>query len=179
MLPEQFGWLHQESGPKVLVCALSDYGVKEVPGAASNPVILGWAKELGLDGAYTNDGIAWCALATAHWVYQAGYAPVEKPLWALNWADWGNPADVPSLGDVLVFRRKTATGFAGHVGLYVGEDDSRFYVLGGNQGDAVCIEPVLKSRLVAARRSPFRVAQPSNVRPVRLTASGAHETSEA
>lgn len=180
MLPEQFSWLRDETGPKVLLAALSDYGIKEVPGAASNPQILGWAKELGLEKQYTNDGIAWCALTVAHWVHQAGYEPVAQPLWALNWSSWGTAADKPSLGDVLVFRRKTATGFAGHVGLYVGEDASHFYVLGGNQGDKVCIEPVLKTRLVAARRSPFRVAQPTNVRPIRFSATGAlHETTEA
>lgn len=178
MLPENLGWLRQETGPKVLLAALSDYGVKEIPGAKSNPQVLAWAKELGLDRVYTNDDTAWCGLAVAHWVHQAGYEPVAQPLWALNWAKWGNPADTPSLGDVLVFRRKTATGYAGHVGIYVGEDDTHFHVLGGNQDNSVCVAPVAKSKFVAARRSPWRIAQPRNVRPIRLAAGGS-EVSQA
>jgi uncharacterized protein (TIGR02594 family) len=180
MLPTEFSWLHKEPGPKLLRAALSDYGVKEVPGAASNPVILGWAKELGLEKAYTNDGIAWCGLGMGHWVHQAGYQPVAQPLWALNWASWGTPADKPSLGDVLVFRRKLPSGgFAGHVGLYVSETATHFQVLGCNQADQVCVAPVAKTKLVAARRSPWKVAQPSNVRPIRLAAASSVETSQA
>jgi uncharacterized protein (TIGR02594 family) len=178
MLPTEFAWLRKEAGPKVLLAAIADLGVREIPGAPSNPVILGWAKELGIQG-YTNDGTPWCALAVSHWVHQAGYQPAKKPLWALDYATWGNPADKPSLGDILVFKRKTATGVAGHVGLYVGETSTHFHVLGGNQDDQVCISPVAKGKLVAARRSPFKVAQPANVRPIRLAAGASLETSQA
>ncbi len=179
MIPDQYGWLRKETGPKVLLAALADLGVKEIPGAPSNPIILSWAKELGIQG-YTNDSIAWCALAVSHWVHQAGYQPAKKPLWALDYATWGNAADKPSLGDILVFRRKLPSGgFAGHVGLYIAETPTHFIVLGGNQDDQVCISPVKKSKFVAARRSPWKVAQPNNVRPIRLAAGTTVETSQA
>ena len=59
----------------------------------------------------------------------------------------------------------------GHVGLYVGYDDVGFHVLGGNQSDRVSITRVVRSRLHAVRRPAYRVA-PTNIRPVRITATG-------
>lgn len=101
-------------------------------------------------------------------VKRAGFEPVAKPLWARNWASFGTKADKASLGDVLVFSRDGG----GHVGLYVGEDASAWHVLGGNQGDQVSINRIAKSRLLAARRCPWKISQPSNVRPVSLAAGG-------
>ena len=175
-LPAAYAWLSKETGPKVLLEALALFGTREVPGAASNPAILAWAKEVGVAGAYVNDGIAWCGLFVATVVKRAGFEPVKNPLWARNWAGFGTPAAKRSLGDILVFERE---GGGGHVGLYVGEDDTTLYVLGGNQSDQVCITRIAKSRCIAARRCPWKLAQPANVRPIRLAAGGALSTNEA
>lgn len=175
-LPAAYAWLAREAGPRVLVEALALYGTRETAGSASNPVILAWAKEVGVAGAYVNDGIAWCGLYVATVVRRAGFEPVANPLWARNWAAFGTPAAKPSLGDILVFER---AGGGGHVGLYVGEDASAWHVLGGNQGDEVSIVRIAKGRLLAARRCPWRLAQPAAVRPIRLAAGGALSTNEA
>lgn len=175
-LPPAYAWLSKEPGPRVLVEALALFGTKETPGAASNPAILGWARETGVAGAYVNDGIAWCGLMTAVVVKRAGFEPVKAPLRARNWAAFGTKADKPSLGDILVFER---SGGGGHVGIYVGESATTFFVLGGNQGDQVSIAPIAKSRLLAARRCPWKLAQPGTVRPVRLAAGGTLSTNEA
>ncbi len=175
-LPAPYAWLARESGPRVLVEALALFGTKETPGAASNPVILGWAKEVGVGRDYVNDGIAWCGLFVATVTKRAGFEPVANPLWARNWGSWGRKADKPSLGDVMVFERP---GGGGHVGLYVGEDATAYHVLGGNQSDQVKVSPIAKSRCLAVRRCPWKVAQPANVRPVRLAAGGALSTNEA
>jgi uncharacterized protein (TIGR02594 family) len=90
-----------------------------------------------------------------------------KPLWALNWARWGEDGGQPELGDVLVFQR--AGG--GHVGLYVGEDHDAYHCLGGNQRDAVTITRILKGRLHAVR-SYYAVGKPTSARPIVLTATG-------
>ena len=42
--------------------AFKYYGIKEVPGKGSNPIILGMAKTLGVDNIYKDDDTAWCAL---------------------------------------------------------------------------------------------------------------------
>lgn len=171
-LPAPYAWLASEAGPKVLVEALALFGTRETPGAASNPVILAWARETGLARDYTNDGIAWCGLFVATVVKRAGFEPVAAPLWARNWAKFGTVADKASLGDVLVFSRDGG----GHVGLYVGEDASAFHVLGGNQSDQVCVSRIAKARCIAVRRCPWKLAQPANVRPA---AGGALSVNEA
>ncbi|MCI9879598.1 TIGR02594 family protein [Methylobacterium goesingense] len=175
-MPAPYAWLARETGPNILLEALALYGTKETPGAASNPAILAWARETGVAGAYVNDGIAWCGLFVAVVAKRAGFEPVKNPLWARNWATFGTKADKPSLGDVLVFER---AGGGGHVGLYIGESATVFYVLGGNQGDAVSIAPIAKGRLLAVRRCPWKIAQPAGVRPIRLAVTGALSTNEA
>lgn len=105
---------------------------------------------------------------------RAGKTPPEGPLWALNWRRFGVAAPAPALGDVLVFQRPAG----GHVGLYVGEDAAAFHVLGGNQGDRVCILRVARGRLKAARR-PAYATTPASVRPVRLALGGALSADEA
>ena len=56
-------------------------------------------------------------------------------------------AIAPISGAVLVFER----GSGGHVGFAIGQDATQFYVLGGNQSDAVTIARIAKSRLLGAR----------------------------
>lgn len=172
-LPNQYAWLDKEPGPRVLHEALALYGTEEKSGEENNPVILGWAKECGI--SYAGDSVPWCGLLMAVVVKRAGYSPVATPLWAQSWSKWGNAASTPSLGDVLVFIRPSG----GHVGLYVGEDATTFHVLGGNQSDSVRISRIAKGRLIAARRSPWKIGQPKNVRRVILSDDGELSTNES
>ena len=69
-----------------------------------------------------------------------------NPYWARNWLLFGQQTK-PVTGAVLIFER----GSGGHVGFAVGQDDTHFFVLGGNQSDAVTIARIAKSRLLGAR----------------------------
>lgn len=69
-----------------------------------------------------------------------------NPYWARNWLLFGQAVQ-PIIGAMLIFER----GSGGHVGFAVGQDDTHFYVLGGNQSDAVTIARIAKSRLLGAR----------------------------
>ena len=69
-----------------------------------------------------------------------------NPYCARNWLLFGQAVQ-PITGAVLIFER----GTGGHVGFAVGQDDTAFYVLGGNQSDAVTVARVAKSRLLGAR----------------------------
>lgn len=169
-----YDWLKSEIAPRILVSAVKQFGVKEIVGRAHNPVIMGWAKELGLDKVYTEDEIPWCGLFIAHCAHTAGTQVVDRPLWALNWAKYGNKVDVPMLGDILTFKRNGG----GHVGIYVGEDATYYHVLGGNQNNSVSVSRIAKSRLHQARRTAWKVAQPANVRQVILAAKGTITTNE-
>jgi len=149
----------------MLVEALKLYGVTEKQGDGDNPTILDWAGEVGLRETYQHDSIPWCGLFVAVVAKRAGKPLPANPLWARNWSHWGSLCQ-PELGAVLVFKRETG----GHVGLYVGEDKQCFHVLGGNQGDKVCITRIEKDRLLGAR-CMYKV-KPANIRPITLRNDG-------
>jgi len=169
-----YEFLQKEKAPRILVEAIKLIGTKEIVGKQHNPDILQWAKDLNLEKVYTNDEIPWCGLFVAICAHRANVEVVKSPLWALNWAKYGNEAKVPMLGDILTFKRNGG----GHVGIYVGEDDTCYHVLGGNQNNQVNVIRILKSRLHKARRTAWKIAQPANVRVVKLTAKGAISKNE-
>lgn len=162
-----YEWLLNEPGPKMLLEMLKLYDTKEVPGPTDNPVILQWAKELGIKD-YIHDSIPWCGLAMAIVAYRAGKPVPTSPLWALNWANFGKVVSEPMLGDVLTFKRDGG----GHVALYIGEDQTAYHVIGGNQSDSISITRILKGRLYKAVRPPY-TTQPANVRKIMMAPSGA------
>ncbi|MEN9306486.1 MAG: hypothetical protein RL173_418 [Fibrobacterota bacterium] len=179
-LSDTYEWLSMEPGPKMLQVALKLMDIVEFSGEPDNPVILAWAGEVGgkVKSFYTKDSIPWCGLFMAVVAQRGAKTLPVDPLWALNWATFGTAAKQPMLGDVLVFVRRTPDGRkAGHVALYVGEDDTCYHILGGNQADKVCIVRKEKSLLHAARRPNYK-AQPANVRRVVLEASGGVSTNE-
>lgn len=170
-LPINYAWLAKETGPKMLLEALNLYGVKEKVGESDNPEILSWAKELNLP-QYTADSIPWCGLFVAIVAKRAGKPVVSNPLWAANWLKFGLSCK-PELGAVAVFSREGGN----HVGLYVGEDQDCYHILGGNQKDSVCI-----SRLKKPRCRGFRAQyrnKPVNVRQIFLKPEGEVSFNEA
>lgn len=92
-----------------------------------------------------------------------------NPYWARNWMLFGQAVQ-PVNGAVLVFER----GSGGHVGFAIGQDDRHFYVLGGNQSDAVTIARIAKSRLLGARwpaTVPPRQQRLSTMKPGEILSS--------
>jgi len=187
-IPKKYSYIADTDAPSLIRQAARLYGVKEKAGAANNPAILAWAKEieeaLGVKLGYNADSIPWCGLFAGVVAVRAGWKDqmTKAPLWARNWNTFGQKSPKPSFGDILVFTRNGG----GHVGFYVAEDstcyheDSACYhVLGGNQGDAVSIIRVEKSRLLGARRPQWRIAEPVSVRPIRMLATGKISTNEA
>lgn len=71
----------------------------------------------------------------------------ENPYFARNWLTFGRPT-VAVYGAVVVFERGPVNG---HVAFAVGQDDAAFYVLGGNQSDAVTIARISKTRAIGFR----------------------------
>ncbi len=126
-------------------------GVREDVGPGSEPAIIDWAQDRGID--YKSDDIPWCGLFVAHCVGTtlAQEKLPGNPLGARSWLKFGAPCDA-GLGSVLVFWRGSPSGWKGHVGFYCGEDDrGAFHVLGGNQGNAVSVTRIEKNRLLGAR----------------------------
>lgn len=174
--PKGYEWLGNIGElPKMVVEGLRTYGTHEAIGSVNNPTIMAWAKEVGVEHEYTADAVAWCGLWMAMVAHRAGYSPPTGPLWALNWMKFGDPGGQPELGDVLVFLRVGG----GHVGLYIGEDDGAYHVLGGNTSDQVMIGRIEKSRLKACRQPHYKIGKPASARPYILTSRGAISHNEA
>ena len=169
-LPKNYEWLANEAGPKMLIEALKLLGVVEGVNEANNPVILGWAKEVGGEIAayYKADATPWCGLFMSIIAKRSGKDLVKAPLRALSWVAFGDLVKEPMLGDVMVF----ALTKGSHVGLYVGEDAKSYHILGGNQSDKVCITRFDKKSLYAAQRPKYTVA-PTNIRKIMLANTGA------
>ncbi len=168
MFPERYNWLYNLGPlPRMVQEALREFGTVEVPGPQNNLKIMSWAAELGLSRVYSADSVPWCGLMIALCAFRAGKPVVKDPLWALNWAKWGNNAGQPELGDVVTFIRPGG----GHVALYIGEDATCYHVLGGNQSDQVCFTRIDKHRLHSARNF-YAVAPPESARPYILQDSG-------
>ena len=82
-----------------------------------------------------------------------------------------------ALGAIAVLERGPTSG---HVAFVVGrQGNDQIMLLGGNQSDRVMIKRISKTRLLGARRCPWRINQPAAVRPVVLSANGALSTNEA
>lgn len=178
MIPEKYKWLTSESGPKMILEGLKIYGTAELVGPKHNPVILGWADEIGIGGLVNDDEQAWCGLAHAYVAFKAGKSLLPLKGWdllrALKWLYWGIHVDEPELGDTLIFKRPGG----GHVGIYIFQTATTYGCMGGNSSNTYKIVEIDKARLVGARR-PRYVVKPANVRKIFLLPSGEISTNEA
>lgn len=93
----------------------------------------------------------------------------KNPYWARNWLEFGVSTN-PVYGAIIVFSR----GNGGHVGFVVGEDDTDYYVLGGNQADSVNIVRIAKNRFLGCRW-PSTFQNPNRQLP-RMSASNIPRT---
>ena len=135
--PGQLPWIQE---------AKSLIGVKEIPGPNNNPIIMQWAEDI--DQYYLADSVAWCGLFVAHCMRVGAPKDVQNfnRLSAQEWLKYGQPLKDPIFGCIVVFWREAPTSWKGHVGFLVGEDESTWYVLGGNQSDAVSVKRFDKGR---------------------------------
>lgn len=166
-----YDYLKKENAPQILVKALELIGTKEIIGSINSKTIMSWAKDLKIEKIYTNDEIAWCGLFIAIVCERANVdtgITAKDALWALNWNKFGTKQKVAMLGDILTFKRNGG----GHVGIYVGEDETCYHVVGGNQSNMVNITRIEKTRCAGIRRTPWKIAQPSNVRVIKVNSSG-------
>ena len=182
-LSRKFKFLEEIGTLPVLVSTgLQFLGVKEIPGAQSNPVILQMAKSLGIEKIYTNDDTSWCGLFMSYLFFLTGkpFPDLKGDQYNYLRAAWflgyGNEVQKGSemLGDVCIFKRPGGN----HVGLIIAESEKTFFVLGGNQSNSVNIAEISKSRLLQCRRL-YRTSVPSSVKKYTLSTTGTVSTNEA
>lgn len=133
--------------PRWLLVARRYIGTKEIPGSKHSSVIQGWLTKL--KAWWRDDETPWCGTFVAHCLRESNLPLPNNWYRAKEWATYGSNLRTTHVapGAILVFAR---TG-GGHVGFYVGEDYAHYYVLGGNQGNAVSIAKIAKVRCIAIR----------------------------
>lgn len=120
-------------------------GLREVPGKAHSPVIVGWLTSL--KAWWRDDETPWCGVFVAHCMREAGQSLPKHWYRAKGWLDWGLEVG-PVHGAVVVFERQGG----GHVGLLVGKDPAdNLLVLGGNQGNQVNVRTFVPDRVLGYR----------------------------
>ncbi len=126
--------------------AQSYLGVREYPGAASNPLILRFWQLARLAGI-KDDRVPWCSGFACAVMEEVGIRSPRSD-GARSWLTWGSPLREPVQGCVVVLQRPG--GY--HVGFAIGQDnDGRLLLIGGNQGDAVSIAAFDRARVLGYR----------------------------
>tara|TARA_B100001109_G_scaffold248148_1_gene238662 strand:- start:3741 stop:4331 length:591 start_codon:yes stop_codon:yes gene_type:complete len=149
---------------KLLTLAMQELGVKEISGPEDNPTIVNYAKESGFDWV-NDDETPWCSIFVNWCAKKANLKGTNKAN-ARSWLTIGSAVDFPELGDVVVYWRGSVDSWQGHVGFFIGYDQSgdRIYTLGGNQGNQVSITAYPASKLLGFRRlgatSTYTLPQP-------------------
>lgn len=179
-LPSQYNFLLHEQGPKHMVLAIELYGVLEGEGVNNNPAIMGWAQYLNPQVAhfYDADSKPWCAVFAGYALKTAGHMipPSYDAMRALKYASVGDPvpAGQAKFGDILIKERVGG----GHVCFCVGEDDTHYHCLGGNQRDMVCIVRYPKGDFKIIRRPKYSENDKRFVKTVKLRPEGLPAGSE-
>lgn len=184
-LPSNFIWMSEDrigTWPKMIKEAVPFLGMKEIKGTKSEPRLMEVAKEIGVADIYKNDDTSWCAVIHNGIAKRAGKSIGYKKdkfdlLRALKFQEYGVglfPDDWEVLhkkeamfGDTMIFLRPGG----GHVGFYIGENDTHYYIMGGNQNDMYSFTRLAKYRLVAVRRPKYKTTPPS-VKKYILTDNG-------
>lgn len=144
--PVEMPTTHEENiYEKFYRIASEEIGEKEYVGLKNNPRVLEYHAATVL--ASKQDATPWCS-AFVCWVIEKAGVRSTRDAWARSYMDWGVHLEDPVKGCIVVFRRGYDTG---HVAFFHSADEDNIYVLGGNQGDEVCVKPYLKSNFLGFR----------------------------
>lgn len=128
--------------------AIHEIGAKEVPGDGDDPRVVEYLRSTSLSNAESsNDETPWCSAFVNWCVEKSGNAGTDSA-WARSWLKWGKESDTPVTGCIVVFTRGASSG---HVAFFVSKTATHIKVLGGNQGDKVCIADYPADRLLGYR----------------------------
>lgn len=137
--------------PTWVTFARTKIGTREIPGPTHNSKLIQFLNSASkFNGViWRDDEMPWCGGFVAACLVAVGVEPVKIAARARSWEQFGArlQTDRLAVGAILVFTRDGG----GHVGFYLGEDATHYHVLGGNQGNAVTISRIAKSRLSASR----------------------------
>ena len=126
--------------------ALSQYGIKEVPGVENNPEIMKYFK-VGNHDWVQGDETSWCS-AAMNWVAKEAGFECSGKLDARSWLKIGKRVSFKD-ADIVVFWRESKDSWKGHVGIPVNKTEDWVWTLGGNQSNMFKISAYPKDRVLA------------------------------
>ena len=131
--------------------AQMETGQAELDGTSqNNPRIVEYFKTTTYPA--TTDETPWCA-AFMCWCHEMASKPHPRSAAAMRWTEWGVKIDKPEYGCVMIADYDNGRG---HVGFFIGEDDTHYSILGGNQSDKV---NTMRWKKTNATRWHFRKAK--------------------
>ena len=130
---------------RLLEIALSEYGIKEVPGVKNNPEVMKYFHSIGQDWVQ-GDETAWCS-AFVNWCAIQKDLQYSGKLNARSWLNLGTPCNIED-ADIVVLWRESPESWKGHVGIPIREDENYIWILGGNQSNMVRISAYPKGRIL-------------------------------
>lgn len=137
-VPEAFPWMDH---------ALAELGVHEVEGTGAAARVLEYLRTTSLPPSMAaTDETPWCSAFVNWCVSRAGLKGTGSAA-ARSWLTWGQPLAVPARGCIVVLTRDGG----GHVAFYLRSSGGRVQLLGGNQGNAVCVRAYDQSRVLGYR----------------------------
>lgn len=125
-----------------MVKALNEIGVNELPGTGLDSHVAEYLKAVGVE---PSPETPWCSAFVSWCLPDLG----TKSAWAKSYLHYGIGLNSPKYGCIVVLERGMGLG---HVGFWTGEDsEGHPIILGGNQGNKVCIEKFSKMRVLGYR----------------------------
>jgi len=110
-----------------------------------------FAHEIGMKWV-NDDETPWCSIVMNYIAKKAGLKGSDKAN-ARSWLSVGKPVSWSDAtpGDVVVFWRGGVTGWQGHVGIFMGfgNNGTKVYCMGGNQGNEFNITALSTQRILA------------------------------
>ncbi|WP_368766729.1 TIGR02594 family protein [Enterobacter hormaechei] len=135
-----------DNEPKWLAEARKHLGLHEIKGPQNAAEIVQFFKDI-KRGGIKDDETPWCAAFVGAMLERSGIRSTRFES-AKSYLEWGEPLQSPALGCVAVLTRDGG----GHVGFVVGRaPNGDLMLLGGNQGDQVCIRAFAPSRVTGYR----------------------------
>lgn len=114
--------------------AFQEVGVSTYPPGQSNPRVTEYHAHTGIRGY--DDKASWCSSFVNWSLAQVGLRGTGSAL-ARSWLEWGEALGAPVPGCIVVLSREDPSGWKGHVGFFLREDEAHVHLLGGNQLDQV------------------------------------------
>ena len=141
------GLLKSRAETPWLDIAMSQLGVKEIPGLSHNDAILEYHKTTTLKA--TSDEVPWCS-SFVNWCFTKAGIPGTNSAAARSWLHWGEETK-PKKGAVIVLSRGNNPA-NGHVGFFLESlPGGKILVLGGNQGNQVSKQTFPASHVLGCR----------------------------